>query len=120
MDAEQAQTLRGALAQHRAEFHGIDWRPRRLVDTNVVSTLLEVVTEFVSEVLELPLEGLPTSGRLMKYQKELQVAYEQIRRNRLYNQAEFFQQNGLVFELVGKVFEDLARLERMGHLDPSN
>jgi len=83
-----------------------------------MALVLEVVRDLSEEVEGLPLEDLPTSSSLRRYQHDIVIAYEKVRRNRLYDQGEFFRQVGIVFDLSGKVLEELARLERMGYFDP--
>lgn len=117
MDDTQATKIRNALEGHRSDFRGIQWQPRRMVQTNTIALILEVARDLSEEVEELPLENLPTSSSLRRYQHDVVVAYEKVRRNRLYDQGEFFRQVGIVFDLASKVFEELARLERMGLFD---
>jgi|AntRauTorckE6833_2_1112554.scaffolds.fasta_scaffold00008_23 hypothetical protein len=119
MDETQAKQIREALSRHRADFRGVLWQPRRLAQTNTVALIMEVVKGLVSEVKGLPLDDLPTSSKLRRYQHDVTIAYEKVKRDRLYNQAEFFAQVGVVFNLASKVFEELARLERMGYFDPN-
>jgi len=118
MEDIQAKKLRDALERHSFDFRGILWQPRRLVQTNTVALIMEVVGALVTEVEGLPLEDLPTSSKLLRLQHDIDVAWEKVKRNRLYNQADFFGQVGVIFDKVGVIFEELARLERMGLLDP--
>lgn len=120
MDAKQATKIREALEGHQSDFRGIQWQPRRMVQTNTIALIMGVAQGLTEEVEELPLGGLPTSATLRRYQHDIVVAYERVRRNRLYDQGEFFRQVGIVFDLSGKVFEELARLERMGLFDPES
>lgn len=113
----QAIKIREALEGHRSDFRGIQWQPRRVIQINTIALVMEVVRNLSEEVEQLPLDNLPTSASLKRYQHEIVIAYEKVRRNRLYDQGEFFRQVGVVFDLASKVFEELARLERMGLFD---
>ena len=118
MESNPLQQIREVLQKHESEFRGITWEPKRLVQTNIIAMILKLVGDLVLEVKDLDFGGLPTASKLRKDQDAMIIAYEKVKRNRLYNQGEFFKQVGNVFEYSGRVFEDLARLDRLGYLNP--
>lgn len=111
------QGILDVLASRAPEFQGTSWMPRRLLDLTVVVLVLGVVSEVVREVVALDVEGLPATASLQRSQRELGLSYERLRRDRTRDHASFFRELGTIFKHVGHILEELARMERGGHLD---
>lgn len=118
-DRGSSQQIRDLLDRRDSEFRGVTWQPRRLLGINGISLVMEVVADLVTDVLEVNLSGLPSSGKLTRAQYEIEVAYDKIVRNRLFDQGEFFKRIGEVFTKSGLILEELDRLDRAGYFDPA-
>ena len=109
--------IRAMLREQASGFLGVEWRPRRLMDLNVLVMVMGVVDELVQGVVDLDVSGLPAAVRIETSQQEIQLAYEHMQRSRTRDHATFFREVGKVFIHLGRILEELARMERAGHLD---
>lgn len=103
-----------ALGGRLPQFRGTSWQPRDLILHHVATALLRMAKPVVDEILALPLEGLPTSSRLERWQYRIGISYDYAVLNRTRDQRAFLRHIGRVVEEVGLVYDELHRLERMG------